>query len=194
MLGKGSGGQSAVQNGHYGECDGYPLWRWLRVRWGKEQTAWDFLRAAYVPSYWPNYAVNVTVSVRARNRWRQERLRPLLPGYIFVAPHGDGWQEAVERTPGITGIIRAPDGKPARISQADIDLIRRIEARENTPVPGGIHSFKLGQKVRFTEDVHKSWPPGVISRLYKDGRIGIDTPVLGRIVEFCVYPHQIEAM
>lgn len=171
-------------------------WCWLRVQWGKEQRAAYYLKESRVPCYWPNYPVQITVTRRAKNRWRQERLRPLIAGTLFVnvdEAKCEPWP-VIDTTPGITGIVRAPDGYPLMVPQADIARIREIEAKENTPLPYAIHAFKLGQKVRFTEDTHSQWPPGIVARLYKNGRIGVDVTVLGRVALFDVHPHQIEAM
>jgi hypothetical protein len=47
-------------------------------------------------------------------------------------------------------------------------------------------------KVRFVDDDVQRWPRGRISGSSNHGRIIVDIGVMGRIVPFFVFPHQIE--
>jgi hypothetical protein len=63
----------------------------------------------------------------------------------------------------------------------------------NTPTPGkALHNFKSGDKVRFRDDLLNRWPPGRIAGALQDGRISVEIEVMGRLVPFHVFPHQIE--
>jgi hypothetical protein len=46
--------------------------------------------------------------------------------------------------------------------------------------------------VRFVDDTLNRWPPGRVAGSINDGRISIEVEVMGRIVPFMVFPHQIE--
>ena len=80
------------------------------------------------------------------------------------------------------------------IDATDVE-IRRIEGDQNEPPSiKPVHSFKTGQKVRFSDENPIIWPPGKIVRLASDGRISVEIYLMGRMVPILVLPHQIEAM
>ena len=63
----------------------------------------------------------------------------------------------------------------------------------NTPTPGRtLHNFKGGDKVGFIDDNTQRWPPGRIGGFSNDGRITVEIGVMGRLVPFVVFPHQIK--
>lgn len=174
-------------------------WRALVVRSSKEQDAADWLRKSRVPAYWPNYVRQIKAAGQANGfQRRRSHLCPVIPGYLFmpeaeVSNGRDPWP-IVDQTPGIIGFLRNTHGYAAALDDSDIEIIRRIEGGLNIPPPDVSHSFKMADKVRFTDDIYRSWPSGKIKKLEKDGRIGVEVPLLGRIVLVAVFPHQIEAM
>ncbi|WP_291854837.1 transcription termination/antitermination NusG family protein [Bradyrhizobium sp.] len=174
-------------------------WRALTVRPTYEQKAADFLKTERQWVYWPCFVDQVHAGGHRRGQCRVRRavFRAVMPGYLFLAVHpdsGDPWS-CVHATPGITGFVRDGGGHAAALTDRDIDIIRMIEAGLNLPHdPMKAHRHKPGDKVRFVDDTYSRWPPSIVRRLAEDGRIVLETLLLGRIVPILAYPHQIEAM
>lgn len=168
-------------------------WFMLLVRPGKEQEARDSFRRYGLRAYWPNYHSTSHWSPQRRERRRTD-YRSVIPGYLFVPalPSSTFWN-IIERNLGIVNVVRNYSGELAVLKNADIEVVRSIEASMNTPVPGkSLHNFKTGDKVRFADDTLNRWPPGRVAGSINDGRISIEVEVMGRIVPFMVFPHQIE--
>jgi transcription antitermination factor NusG len=168
-------------------------WFMLLVRRGKEQEARDSFRRYGLRAYWPNYHTIAHWSLPRRERRRRD-YRSVTPGYLFVPalPSNTFWG-VIEYNIGIVNVVRNYSGDMAVLKNADIEVIRSIEAGMNTPKPGkSLHSFKTGDKVRFTDDMLNRWPPGRVAGSIGDGRISVEVEVMGRIVPFMVFPHQIE--
>lgn len=176
-------------------------WTALFSRPGKEQDAADWLKRARLFAYWPCYVDQDRAAGQKRAAGiarRCRRFRALIPGYIFIADRASGQCDPfliIHQTPGIVGFLRDATGHPARVTEADIGKIRRIEADANLPPdPKTAHRFRIGDKVRFRDEEGPVWPNGVVSALAEDGRIVVEVPLLGRVVPFRVYPHQIAPM
>jgi transcription antitermination factor NusG len=182
-------------------------WPMLIVMPGREQRAADFLKQAGEWVYWPNKGVLVNAGSKAKGR-RRTQLCSVIPGYVFLGlpehaatviatqrrNDGVAWK-AVHAAPGVVGYVRDKEGFPALMGDDDINIIREIEAKENLPHdPKTAHRFKVGDKVRFVADLLGQWPHGTVVKLADDGRIVVETPLLGRIVPIEVYPHQIEKL
>jgi transcription antitermination factor NusG len=109
------------------------------------------------------------------------------------APPTATFWDVVARNVGIVKVVRNYSGELAALPNADIEVIREIDRGLNTPKPGkSLHNFKTGQKVRFCDDLLHRWPPGIVAGSTNDGRISVEVEVMGRIVPFMVFPHQIE--
>jgi transcription antitermination factor NusG len=171
----------------------YKGWYAVIVRAQREQDAADGFRRANVSAYWPNFERLIP----AGHRRRYARFSPIFPGMIFspVADLNLFWM-AVQRITYVLNVVRKEGGLPAMLSNADIEKIRNIEAGENNPPEvKPIHNFKVGQKVRFTDESPVQWPPGKIIELAADGRITVEVYLMMRFVPIKgVLPHQIEAM
>ena len=171
-------------------------WRALIALASREQRAADWLRESRIRAYWPNYSVSESVG-RQANGWRARgrRLRAISPGFVFVAVPPDSELELhriVEDTPGIIGYMRDGTGLAATITEHDIRRIREIEGDHNRPPPAKhVHSFRIGQKVRFKIDRGLT---GKIVEFCADGRIGIEAEKLLGGATVKAWPHQIEAM
>lgn len=181
--------------------DGVPLefsdprvWAALTVRPSKEQGAADRLREYKLFSYWPCYLKQQNMG----SGRRRPIYSPVMPGYIFIAVRAGSnvnpWH-VLTMTPGIIGYVRNGQGAPAFLTNDDIEIIRNIEGGLNLPPPiKVIHKFKVGDKVRFTDDLMGRWPSGKVKSLASNNGISVEVPLLGRLVPITVYPHQIEAM
>ncbi len=177
----------------------YPFLQWFMVvvRPGHDQQAADSFRRNGVRAYWPNYERIQTVRYRSNGNRPQQRLylTPLMPGYVF-SPAGvtqEDFTQIIERVVGVVKVVRTFSGAPLLLSEADIEIIRRIEAGLNTPDPiKPIHNYKTGEKVRFVDDIVDRWPGGKIVKLARDGRISVELDLMGRKVVVIVFPHQIE--
>ncbi len=175
-----------------------PFTHWyMIVVWpNREQDAADSFRRNNVRAYWPNYE-KLTPTRRSKNGLRQRglTLTGIIPGYVF-SPAGVGVEDfttLIERIVGIINVVRTYSGAPLFLAESDIQIIRRIEAGLNTPVPDkSVHNFKTGEKVRFIDDLTGRWGPGKIVRLARDGRISVEVDLMGRKVAVIVFPQQIE--
>jgi transcription antitermination factor NusG len=168
-------------------------WCMLIVQPGKEQDARNSFRRYGVRAYWPKYLGFTRWSSRPRERRRTD-YRSVIPGYLFVPmlPPSTFW-DVVERIVGVVNVVRNYSGDLAVLRNADIEVIRQIEAGLNTPKPSkSLHSLKTGEKVRFCDDLLNRWPLGRVASSTNDGRISVEVEVMGRIVPFLVFPHQIE--
>lgn len=181
--------------------DGEPLdfstprvWAALIARPSKEQDAMDRLKEYKLFAYWPCYLKQQNCG----SGRRRSIFTPVIPGYIFIAvregSNQDPWG-VVRQTPGVIGYVRNGFGSPALLSDADIEVIRNIEGRLNIPPPAElVHTFKVGDKVHFLDDIYKQWPHGKVKALAEGNRISVEVPLMGRVVPVTVFPHQIEAM
>jgi transcription antitermination factor NusG len=164
----------------------------VMVRSSRERDAVDSYRRNQIPTYWPSYEMLVPTRQKINGHPVCVRRRiGIIPGYVFpeVRPGALGLDNIVAAI----DYIRTFDGSPLLIRDADIQIIRRIEAGLNTPKPGGTdHAFKVGEKVRFSDDLDSRWPPGKIIKLAKEGRIIVEVDAMGRKLPITVFPHQIE--
>jgi hypothetical protein len=190
-------------------ADGSPMhfttpreWLALIAKYPKEQESADWLKRERFYAYWPCYLRQVNGGGARSQRLRKLGARStpldhprvssswLAPSVQRFQPHG-----LVETIPGLISYMRDGAGHPAVLTNDDIETMRRIEAGQNLPPPGRkTHRFKIGDKVRFVDDLMGRWPPGKIGKLADDGRISVDVALLGRVVPIEVEPHQIEMM
>jgi transcription antitermination factor NusG len=165
------------------------------VRMNHELDAVDSFRRNQWRAYWPSYEqLMPTRRVRGGHPVRRVRRVGILPGYVFCAHEpGRDLQQHLETIIGVFDIVRTFSGRPLLIADADIQIIRRIEAGLNTPrAEAPPHDFAVGENVRFVDDLIGRWPPGRIVRLARDGRIGVEVDLMGRKVDIVALPHQIE--
>lgn len=173
----------------------YRGWYALIAKSGREVNAANGFRDQRVRCYWPNYEKQINAS-RGRRRCI---FTAIIPGLLFspIADESLFWA-VIDNVPYVLNLLRNCSGDLITLENADIEIIRRIEAGENTPLPPtqAFHNFKIGEKVRFIDDINGRWPPGKIIGLSDDGRISIEVPgVMGRAVPFReVLPHQVERM
>jgi transcription antitermination factor NusG len=163
------------------------------VRQGHELDAVDSMRRHGLLAYWPSYERLVASRRRFEGMQIRRLIRSGVVPYIFT-PVGEGnFLDEKHRIVAVLDIVRTFSGTPLFLLDRDIEIVRRIEARLNTPKPEATeHDFKSGDKVRFTDDVNRHWPPGRVVKLAKDGRIIVDVNLKGRVVPFTVFPFQIE--
>lgn len=181
----------------------YPHWWALIVQPGCEQRVAERLTdptlegtirppryAESLIAYWPCF----TRSVRRPHGQRYPRLFAVMPGYVFVpeCEAKKGWRQIAELDE-IKGYLRTGEGVQAPISKADIELVRRIEAKLNDPKKH-LHGFAVGQRVRLTAPLYE-YLHGPIGALADDGSIRVDDlPLFGRPTPMWVSADEIEAM
>jgi transcription antitermination factor NusG len=170
-------------------------WWMLQVTPGMERdTRNDFHRYG-VRAYWPNYHSFLRLTLPLRER-RSTDYRSVIPGYLFMPalPTEMLWDFRL-RIPGVENAVLNFSGDPHTLNDADIDVIRSIEAGMNTPTPGRtLHNLKAGDKVAFIDDNTQRWPPGRFGGSSTDGRITVEIEVMGCLVPFVVFPHQIKRL
>jgi transcription antitermination factor NusG len=171
-----------------------PGYAMIIARGGRELDAVDSYRRLGVAACWPSYE-----ELRATRRkvnghpvCSKSRLA-VVPGYVF--PEFVPGCFDLEVIIGAIDVVRGCEGKPLHIREIDMKIIRGIEENKNTPKPGNSeHRFKIGDRVRFTDDITREWPPGTIKALARQGRITIEVSLMGRKVDIKAFPHQIERM
>jgi transcription antitermination factor NusG len=172
------------------------LWYMLIVRPNHELDAIDSFRRNGVRAYWPNYGkLGPGRQIVNGFRSRQKYLAGVVPGYIFSpGSQTEDLTFLLERVTGVINVLRTHSGVPVFLSEPDVDLIRKIEAGLNTPDrPKSTHKFKLGMKVRFTDDRAALWRAGKISAMANNGKITVDVPLeKGGVMPVVCLPHQIE--
>ena len=173
----------------------YKGWYAVIVRSQREQDAADGFRRENVSAYWPNYIRQVPSGRHGGVRRHRALLAPIFPSLIFCpTADADLFWAAIQRIPYVVNMLRKDAGAPATLNNGDIELIRRIESGLNEPPAiTPVHNFKMGDKVRFVDDLLGVWPPGKIIGLSNDGRISIEVYLMARAVPIkSVLPHQIE--
>lgn len=162
------------------------------VRSNREFEAVDSMRRQLVRAYWPSYERLVATKHRFENRPVRRLVRSGIIPYVFT-PEVDDIAGVVEQSVGVIDVVRTFSGSPLLLKETDIAIIRKIDVGMNTPKPeAAAHNFKIGEKVRFTDDIMAHWPPGTIIKLARDGRIIVDQALMGRKVPVTVFPFQIE--
>lgn len=177
------------------------VWYPLVARPSREQDAADWLKRAMLPTYWPCYLKAVNAGRRVRNGFGvcRHRYTALMPGLLFMAVAADRsgrdpW-DVVNEAPGLHGFVRDSDKQPMVMFNEDIEIIRLIEAGMNLPLPTKTnHRFKVGDRVRFIDDILGRWPSGKVIGLVNGEGISVEVPMLGRFVAITARAHQIEAM
>ena len=166
-----------------------PVSYFVVARMNHEHDTVDSLRRNGVGAYFPSFEQLVWV----RHRRRIKRVG-ILPGYVFATPplHID-FELLLRHIVGAFDIARTYSGKPLFISEDDLQIVRRIEIGLNTPqLDKPVRKFKIGQKVRFTDDLVGRWPAGCVAKLAPDGRIGTEVELMGRKVLIWALSSQIE--
>lgn len=167
----------------------------ILVQSPQEQAARDSLRRRGVGIWWPNYPRFETKKDMQTGKRYQRTVRVgVLPG-VILSPANIGRQffDAIDFAPGVMGVAQKPNGQWLLLSDIDIVLIHKIEHGLNRPAPAKtVHSFKMGDKVRFTDDVYRRFPLGIVTRCHRDGHIDVEVNMMGRKQPITVLPDQIE--
>jgi transcription antitermination factor NusG len=166
------------------------------VRNSHEFESVDSFRRNFVPAYWASYE-ELLPSRKVRNGFTGRRVRRvgILPGLIFVPVNAVPDMEGLlHRIVGAIDFHRTYSGNPFVVDDADVRVIQRIEVGLNTPSKEVAHKFKVGEKVRFVDDLDGRWPPGKIIKLAREGRIIVEVDAMGRKMPITVFSFQIERM
>lgn len=169
-------------------------WYMVIVRSNYQLDAVDGLRRAGLRAYWPSYERSVASRRIIAGRHASRSVRyGILPYVLSPRSPGLDFTSASERIVSILDIVRTYSGNPLLLRSGDINIIRRIDVTMNTPKPeASLHNFKVGDKVRFADDLMNQWPPGSIVKVAREGRISVEVNLMGRKVPITVFPHQIE--
>lgn len=173
---------------------GYPIWNVLIAKMGREFKSAEMLIALNVLCYLPMFMK----CVRHRGRNKPGRLCAVVPGLLFVPiemldiPR----LEDVFEHANVRGYMPGPSGDPVKLSKAEVEMIRIMEAKLNLPPRAKGVLFKIGQRVRFTSDLYNAfWGTGVVFEVASEARIGIEVQKLfGRPTKVYVPASEIEAM
>lgn len=174
------------------EYTGFPFWLGMLVDANREQKSADWLEVnAGVFVYLPRFAKKT----QCRGSSHRHRLHAVVPGVLFVPEETINIprrREVFEHAH-VHGWMRGTSGIPARLTKANIEVIREIEAKLNLPPEAKGVLFKLGQRVRFVNDLYADFIGiGTIFEIASPSRIGVEVNGLsGRIY---VPASEIEAL
>lgn len=166
------------------------------VRNNHEFDSVDSFRRNLIPAYWANYE-ELLSSRKVKNGFTGRRVRRvgILPGLVFVPVNARPDMEGMlHQIVGAIDFHRTYSGGPFIIDDADVRVIQRIEVGLNTPSKEAAHKFKVGEKVRFIDDLDARWPAGKIIKLAREGRIIVEVDAMGRKMPITVFSFQIERM
>lgn len=169
-------------------------WYMVIVRGSSQLDAVDGLRRNGLRAYWPSYERSIASRRVVMGRQARRSVRfGILPYVLSPRSPSIDFTSISERIISILDIVRTYSGNPLCLRQRDMDIIRRIDVGMNTPKPeASVHNFKLGDKVRFTDDLMHQWPPGLIVKVAREARISVEVNLMGRKVPIAVFAHQIE--
>lgn len=171
-------------------------WYMVIVRSNYHLDAVDGLRRAGFRAYWPSYEKTVATRRLIAGRHTSRNIRYGILPYVLSPRCPDlDFTGASERIVSIMDIVRTYSGNPLLLRDSDLKIIRKIDVTMNTPKPeASLHSFKVGDKVRFADDLMNQWPPGRIVKIAKEARISVEVNLMGRKVPITVFPFQIERL
>jgi len=107
--------------------------------------------------------------------------KPLVSRYVFAR----GSVARARATPGVYDVLRHPDGVPATISEAALQV---LQAR---PKPEPSSKWRRGMRVRITDGAFKGFE-GKVAELRK-GRAVLEVSVFGRPTRVELQLEQLEA-
>jgi transcription antitermination factor NusG len=164
------------------------------VRSNYHLDAVDGLRRQGLRAYWPSYERSGATKRMIAGRVVFKSIRHgILPYVLSPRDPAVDFKSKCERVMAVMDIVRTYSGSPLLLRDRDLTIIRHIDVTMNTPKPEAAgHNFKIGEKVRFVADLSHLWPPGVIVKVARDGRISAEVNMMGRKVPITVFPHQIE--
>lgn len=180
------------------DYNGFPWWYALRIRPNRETKAADYLSLFNVFAYVPRFSKVVR---RPGNRTGR-KLCAATPGLIFIPvemvdiPRRD----EIFRFARVQGFLSGAEGKPKRLSKADIELIRIMEAKLNAPPNSFVDRkgalLKVGQQVGFVDPLFsKGWGSATVFEVAAEHRIGVEVVGLfGCAARIYVPASEIEVM
>src|SRR5579864_1445872 len=134
----------------------------VMVRANHQLDAVDGLRRQGLRAYWPSYERSVASRRTVGGRHTSRNIRfGILPYVLSQREPNIDFEHAIERVVSVMDVVRTYSGNTLFLRDRDIDIIRRIDVSLNTPKPEPtLHNFKVGQKVKFRDDLANQWPPG----------------------------------
>jgi transcription antitermination factor NusG len=167
----------------------------ILVRSPLEQEARDSLRRRGIGAWWPNYQKEVASRDKQTGKRFNRMIRSgVLPGVILTpAKFNSQFWDAIDLAPGVLNVLQKTNGHYLVLTDVDIVLIHKIEHGLNRAPPTKlVHHFKGGDKVRFSDDLTRSLPPGIVVKCARDGHITVEVNMRGQMRPIIVLPHQIE--
>jgi len=123
--------------------DGEKKWYVFKVMSRQEKKAASQLAKKQIEYYLP---------LRPKKRTWSDRIKiiemPLFPGYIFVKIDFSSEKNALFSATGICGFISV-DEKPAVMSEADIETIKKLTASSHELTTASIDNYPEGLEVKF---------------------------------------------
>lgn len=173
---------------------GFPAWYALLVEPNREEKSAHRLARLHAHPYLPQFRKQVW----CRGKVHVHRLTAVIPGMLFVPIETirDLWGDDLCAYAHVRGCLHRGDGFPAELTKADIEIIREMEAKLNLPPQCQAATVRLGQVVRFLNDLYAAfWGKGTVVELANANRVGVEVANLfGRAVKVYVPASEIEAL
>lgn len=160
-------------------------WLVLRTRSHQENTVELSLRQKQITAYLPKHQVQRRSPGRARSCVET----PLFPGYIFVQPRDDQF-ENMRYIRGSCGLIFSGD-KPAAMPEKDLDAVRMlVDSRAQLAVNS---QLMPGQRVEVVAGPFTG-VQGELIRIKNEDRLVINAPLLSSSVSVEVDADQVTVL
>lgn len=160
-------------------------WHILRVRTMRERwLANELRRGLGLKTYVP--VEKVVATLRAR---RIERIRPLMPGYVFAGCFETMPWHDIASTRHVIDWLTVDDDRPATVTDAEIERIRALEHQHNA----ALHDrrvLKAGDRVRAKDGPFQSME--VLLRSVRGSSATIEVHMLGSLRTAQVKLDQLE--
>lgn len=173
---------------------GFPWWHALLVEPNREQRSAEWLKRVNVFVYLPTY----TRKVRRRGCLHHAKLYAVIPGMLFAPEEilAIPQRKQIFDFARVRDFIRTAGGHFCKISKADIELVRLMEAKLNLPPEAQGVFFKVGQQVRFKDgSLWEGWGICTIIEIVDEARIVVEVPGLfGRATQVTIAASEIEEL
>jgi len=118
--------------------------------------------------------------VEMRRGQKRKSQRKFFPGYVLVQMvMNDTTWHLVKEVPKVLGFIGGTTGKPAPISDKEVDtILQRVEEGETKPRPKVL--FEVGEMVRVIEGPFADFNGVVEDVNYEKGRLHVSVLIFGR--------------
>lgn len=164
-----------------GESGPSARWYVLQVARGADIAVDKLLDAARIERWTPSQTIQPKRQGGRKGPKPEPKTVPFLPGYLFVkviwcAPC---WH-AISGLKGVSGVIGTPE-RPTPVSDDRLLKLRAFVEKDPTSIRVLTKALMRGEKVRVDDGPFASFP-GVVEKVFDNGRALIEVMIFGRAV------------